>query len=154
MKAALNAAENPGAKPAANDTGFSLIEALVAMALLAVAATGLLQATARHVDAVAAIEARAAAGWAADNALTEARLGLPVGPETLLGRRWSPRVTSGISDDPSIVALTATVRGGGIEAVVRGFAARPAITAVAAAPRGARFGTFPPTGTPALVASR
>ncbi len=44
------------------------------MAVLAVAAAGFVRATEGHIDTVAALEARAAGGWAADNRLAEARV--------------------------------------------------------------------------------
>ncbi len=120
-----------------NDAGFSLVEALVAMALLAVAATGLLQATARHLDAVAAIESRAAAGWSAENALTEARLGLPAMSGTILGRRWQVGITGSASPDPGVVALTVSTRSDGVAGVLRGFAAKPPKAELAAPPKAA-----------------
>ena len=56
------------------DEGFSLIEALVALAILAIAAAGLIRASEAHVDAVRGFEQRAAAQWVAENRLAELRL--------------------------------------------------------------------------------
>jgi len=105
------------------DSGFTLIEALVAMAVLAVAAAGFVRATEGHIDTVAALEARAAGGWAADNRLAEARV-----PGTgtsdahdLLRRDWRTSVQSRASDDPDIAALTVSATDGRVTASVRGF---------------------------------
>jgi general secretion pathway protein I len=60
-----------------SEAGFTLIETLVALAVLAISAVGLLAATQTHVSRIAGLEARAAAVWAAENYLAEVTLGLP-----------------------------------------------------------------------------
>ncbi len=111
------------------DAGFSLIEALVAVAVLAVATAGLVRAIERHIDAIAALEARTAGGWAADNALAEARLGLATADSTLLGRDWHPTVTAARSDDPEVGTLTVTATSGTVHVTMRGFRDTPAAPA-------------------------
>ena len=103
------------------DSGFTLIEALVAMAVLAVAATGFIRATQAHIDVVGRVEARAAGGWVADNALTEARLGLTSTSAPLLGRDWRATVAAAGSPDPDIAALTVGAESGGVHVTMRGF---------------------------------
>lgn len=120
------------------DAGFTLIEALVAMAVLAVAGVGLVCATQGHVDTVAAIEARVAGGLAADNALAEARLGLTPAAGTLLGRDWHAGVAARASDDPAVAALTVTAASGGTRVTLRGF--RDSAPAAADAPPSAGIG--------------
>lgn len=117
------------------EAGFTLVEALVAMAILAVAATGLLRATAEHLDVAAALEARLAAGLAAENALAAARLGLH--PAAATGR-WSTGIAARPSADPAVTALTVTVRDGGIAVALRGFAPAGAAPGEAPSDSGAR----------------
>lgn len=105
--------------------GFTLIETLVAMAVLAVAATGLVRATEGHVDLIGRIEARVAGGWAADNALVAARLGLPPAPESLLGREWHVAVAARPSDDPEVAALTVTATSPAASVALAGFGETP-----------------------------
>lgn len=105
----------------ASDAGFTLIETLVAMAVLAVAAAGFVHATAGHIDTIGRLEARAGGGWAADNALAEARLGLTPAAASLLGRTWRPAVAIHGSDDPEIAALSVAVDDGGTRVALRGF---------------------------------
>ena len=54
-----------------DEHGFSLIEALVALAVLAIATVGLVRAVESHVDSTRALERRAAAMWVAENRLAE-----------------------------------------------------------------------------------
>jgi general secretion pathway protein I len=129
----------------ARDAGFTLIEALVAMAVLAVAAVGLVRATGGHVDAVAAIEARVAGGIAADTALAEARLGLVPAMSREFGRDWRGVVAARASDDPAIAALTVSAVGGDTRVTLHGF------RDTGAAPRDPGGA---PHGLPAGVAAR
>ena len=114
--------------PAAADAGFSLIEVLVAMAVLAVAAAGFVGATERHIDTIGGLERRAAGGWAADNALVAARLGATAAAEPLLGHDWRPTVATRRSADRDIAALTVTAGDGTVAVTLPGFrdAAAPA----------------------------
>ena len=60
------------------EAGFTLIETLVALAVLATAAVALIGATQAHVNRIAGLEERAAAQWAGENALAETALGVDV----------------------------------------------------------------------------
>lgn len=117
------------------DSGFTLIEALVAMAVLAVAATGFVRATEGHIDLIGRIEARAGGGWAAENGLTEARLGLQPMAAPLLGRAWQPVATTRASDDPDITAVTVTTKAVNTSVTMHGFRDMGATVAAAARPR-------------------
>lgn len=95
------------------EEGFSLIEALVALAILAVAAVGLVRAAEAQVDSIAALEDRAAAGWAAENRLAERALvpdGGSDGAVEMMGRRWQVASTLGGTDDPDLRTLQVAVR--------------------------------------------
>lgn len=92
------------------EAGFSLIEALVALAILAVAAISLLTATEAHVTRIAGLESRALAQIAAENRLAELELGL-AGDDvvTLLGHRFAIDVTRGGTADPDVERIDIAV---------------------------------------------
>lgn len=110
-----------------HNSGFTLIEALVAMAVLAVASAGLIRATSAHIDLIRGVEARTIAGWVAENTLVEATLpGALAQPTvvTMLGRTWQVTATVKPSDDPDLAALTVAVTPQGATqplATMRGF---------------------------------
>ncbi len=145
-----------------HDAGFTLIEALVAMAVLAVAASGFVRATEDHIDIIARLEARAAGGWVADNALAEARVpGLDVTATTpMLDRDWQATVASHASDDPDVAAVTVTAANGGTRVSLRGFhdtappppvAASPSVSGTA--PRTVLTGAAPDAASAAFTAA-
>lgn len=88
-----------------DDTGFSLIEALVALAVLAIATVGLIRAVETHIDSTRAMERRAAAMWVAENRLAEIQLADPAAnaPETqLLNQQWRVAVARTRTADAAI----------------------------------------------------
>ena len=94
------------------EAGFSLIEALVALVVLAIAAAGLVGATETHIDSIRGLELRTAAQFVAENRLVE--LGLPESGALpaevdLLGRTWHVAVARKASDDPDLEAVTVAV---------------------------------------------
>lgn len=98
------------------DAGFTLIETLVALAILAVAAIGLVRASEAHVDSVRGLELRAAAQWAAENRLAELNLpGAPGGDGEveMLGRRWHVSSALGPTADPDLRKAHIVVRQAG-----------------------------------------
>lgn len=97
--------------PRSSDAGFTLIEALVAMAVLAVGAVSLLGATEGHAVRIGQVIDRTAARWAAETRLTELRLGLvpEAGPIESYGRRWAVAVDTEPTDDPDLSRITVTV---------------------------------------------
>lgn len=58
------------------EAGFTLIETLIALVVLATSGVALLGATEAHIARIGALEARAAAQWAAENYLAEIKLGI------------------------------------------------------------------------------
>ena len=98
------------------DDGFSLIEALVALAVLAIATVGLVGAVEQHIDSTRAMERRAAATWVAENRLAEIALG-PVATASgetvaMLGERWRVDVGRRATDDPDIQRVQVRVYAG------------------------------------------
>ncbi len=93
------------------EAGFTLIEALVAMAVLAVGAVSLLAATESHAARIGQVIDRTAARWAAEARLTELRLGLvpEEGPVESLGRAWVVRNERAPTEDPALMRVTVTV---------------------------------------------
>ncbi len=93
------------------EAGFTLIEALVAMTVLAVGAVSLLTATESHVARIGQVVDRTAARWAAETRLTEFRLDLvpEQGPVESLGRSWAVQAESAPTDDPALARVTVTV---------------------------------------------
>lgn len=97
-----------------HDDGFTLVEVLVALAVLAVAAAGLVGAAEAHVDTIRAIQARAAAQWVAENRIVELTVGADGArgngsPVEMLGERWTVQTSQRASDDPEISAMTISV---------------------------------------------
>lgn len=94
--------------------GYSLMEALVALAILAVAAAGLTRATQTHVDGVRGLEQRVVAQWVAENRLTEMNLaGADVRPGNdtvrMMDRDWTVLTETRATDDPDLLAVDLTV---------------------------------------------
>lgn len=98
--------------PRPSEQGFSLIEALVALLVLAIAAAGLVRAAEAHVDSIRSLERRAAAQLVAQNRLAE--LGL-AGADTasstvdMLGQRWNVSVEEAATDDPDLARVAVMV---------------------------------------------
>lgn len=91
-----------------HDDGFSLIEALVAMAVLAVGAVSLLAAVETHAARVTDLSDRIIARWVAENRLTALRLDLPDLPArvAMMGQDWNVATDTAPTADPALVEVT------------------------------------------------
>ncbi|AQR62271.1 type II secretion system protein GspI [Brevundimonas sp. LM2] len=94
--------------------GYSLMEALVALFILAIATVGLTRATQTHVDGVRGLEQRVVAQWVAENRLVELNLeGAATSPDMatvrMMARDWDVRVARRATDDPDLVAVDVAV---------------------------------------------
>ncbi len=115
------------------DTGFSLVEALVALLVLSIATAGLMRAVQGHADTVRGLQDRAVAFWIAENRLAEASLpgvaAPPDGEASMLGRRFRAETTTRPTEDPDLAQITVSVRREGETtplAVLEGFVDRGA----------------------------
>ena len=115
--------------------GFTLIETLVALAVLAVSSVALLGAVQAHLGRIGALEYRVAALIAAQNYLAEVTLGLvPEGATSLLGIGFSVSSLRGATDDPAVQRLDIAVADqadGKVYARLTGFVADAATARVA-----------------------
>ena len=93
-----------------NDAGFTLIEALVAMAVLALGAVALLTATEGYTARITAITDRTTARWVAENRLAEVRLGLDGSDMVpMLGQNWQTKVTLTPTAQPGLEQVSVMV---------------------------------------------
>ena len=94
------------------EAGFTLIETLVALAILAMSAISLLGATEAHIARIRALETRAAAQWVAENYLAEVTLGLdPSGaPSPMNGTELTVQSVYTPTADPDLQRVEIVVR--------------------------------------------
>ena len=94
------------------ESGFSLIEAMVALAVLAIATVGLIGAVEQHIDSTRGVERRAIAMWVAENRLADLETGTPEANGErvdMLGRNWTVAVTRAATSDPALDRVTISV---------------------------------------------
>ena len=101
-----------------DERGFTLMEALVALLIIGIAAAGIIRATQTHIDSIRNLELRAAAQWVAENRLVELTLvgedrAVAEKTEDMLGGRWLVATTIGASEDPDLSRATVRVRAPG-----------------------------------------
>lgn len=110
-----------------SDTGFTLIEALVALVVLALTAVTLLGVAETHVIRIDGLESRATAQWVAENRLVELQVAGDAGhdrPVTMLDRDWRVSMSLEATADPDLSAVEIRVIEAGTEraqAVFGGF---------------------------------
>lgn len=98
--------------PRGPDAGFTLIETLVALAILALSAVSLLGATEAHVARIGKLETRAAAQWATENYLAELTLGLTPSdtPLPINGIAFKLEATRSATSDPDLERVDIVAR--------------------------------------------
>ena len=108
-----------------NDAGFTLIESLVALVILAVSAVSLLMATEAYVARIDGLESRALAQLAAENRLAEIELGADPDPDpepaALLGRSFRVTEVRTPTADPELERIDLEVTDLAVAATYRGF---------------------------------
>lgn len=93
--------------------GFSLIEALVALAVLAIATVGLMRTVESHIDSTRAMERRTAAMWVAENRMAELQANAPGSDQVeMMGQQWRVSVDRRRTDDPEIERVRVEVFAG------------------------------------------
>ena len=107
-------ASGPSNRTSGTDEGFTLIEVLVALVILAVASAGLIGAAEAHVDSIRAMQSRAIAQWVAENRIAELTVAGKSEPRPyemveMLGQSWAVQLTRRASDDPELQAMTISV---------------------------------------------
>ncbi len=92
------------------EAGFTLIETLVALAVLATSSVALLGATEAHIARIADLESRAAAQWAAENMVAELTLGQAPNetPDPMLGISFVMTATNTTTGDPDLARVDIT----------------------------------------------
>lgn len=95
------------------EAGFTLIETLVALVILAMSAISLLGATEAHINRIAALENRAAAQWVLENYLAELTLGLQPAeaPEAMNGAAFTVAANLVATQDPDLAQVDLIARG-------------------------------------------
>lgn len=110
---------------AQGEAGFSLIEALVALAVLSVSAAALITAAEHHVRRIGQLEARTGALQAAQNHLALMQGGAPTsGTENIGGVRYEITARTAPTDDPAILSVRVSASEAGLSgelAVLDGF---------------------------------
>ena len=92
------------------DAGFTLIESLVALVVLAISSVALLTATQAHIAAIGALETRAAASWVTENQLAELTLGTQpsANPPPMMGFSFHVEAVTAATTDPDLLQVTLT----------------------------------------------
>ena len=99
------------------DLGFTLIEVLLALAIIAIALTALLKATSQNIEHTTRLKEKSIAHWVAMQGITAIQLGLiPVNLNqdmtkvtSMLGQRWYWRITLASTSIHNVQKITITV---------------------------------------------
>ncbi len=128
---------------AASTLGFSLVEVLVALVIVAIALGTTLRVARDRTTTLDALRARTLARWVAQNKIAEQRLSANITPGTTAGEvmqegqpfRWSTLIeTTTQPTDPVPITVTVGAKDGGQLATQRTWITRSIAPAVAVAP--------------------
>ncbi len=99
-----------------HDAGFTLIETLVALAVLSISAVAILGAVQAHIARIGGLETRAAALWAAENHLAELSLNVQplVQPAPILGFAFTMDATVTPTADADLSRVDIAASQGGV----------------------------------------
>ncbi len=99
--------------------GFTLLEVLIALAIMAIGLLALSQNSARQLDNLAELQARTMATWVADNVITQTRLdrtalraGRFQGSQRMGAQEWHWDLLVQASPDPAVLRLDVVVHAG------------------------------------------
>ncbi len=93
-----------------HDSGYSLIEALIALSILAITAVAIIGATQAHIGRIAGLTTRAAAQWTAENHVALRQIGLEdTDPAPMLGIAFAVHDTEEPTNDPEILKVSTRV---------------------------------------------
>lgn len=94
-----------------SEAGFTLMETLVALAVLAVGSMGILTAVERHASTTRGLEDRIVARWVAENALAATTLGIPTRPDwtSAMSVDWRVRTEGSALPNSGLRAVTVLV---------------------------------------------
>ena len=97
-----------------SNTGFTLIEVLVALAILSIALTALIKASAQNIKDTIYLQNKTIAHWVGMRVINEARIGLiklPAAETTeMLSSKWSWQAMQLPSKNPHIAEIHVTVK--------------------------------------------
>lgn len=103
---------------AKKNSGLTLIEVLIALAIISIALTAIIKATTQSIRANTYLQNKTIALWIAEEVMSEARLKLLTLPEapdqlkqntTVLGRPWHWQASEEITSNPRINKITVNV---------------------------------------------
>jgi len=103
-----------------NNAGFTLIEVLIALAILSIALTAIIKATSQTIKNTLYLQNKTIASWVGSQVMNEARLGLlqlPTAPDKLeettqmLGQTWSWTAKFALTPNPNIKKIQVDVYG-------------------------------------------
>ena len=118
----------PRRSPSPADAGFTLVEALTAMTVLAISAAALMGVAETHIGRIAGLEERAAARWGAETVLAEIRAGARAAEDAqveleMAGSVVRVRINVAPTEDPEILSVSLDAHAGARSrsAVLEGF---------------------------------
>jgi general secretion pathway protein I len=99
------------------NAGFTLIEVLIALAILSISLTAIIKSTSQNIKDTGYLQDKTIAHWVGMNALNEARLGItkpttsPTPQDTeMLGEHWTTETNYSASKNPHIRELHVVVK--------------------------------------------